>query len=389
MASTEDLQQAEDSQAWRDGYFMRRCLTLAKRAEGRTSPNPIVGCVIAGEDGRILAEGFHRCAGAPHAEAEALAKLGGKASGATLYVNLEPCAHVCSRRTEPCTPLVLESGIRRLVFGMHDPFPGHGGGLAVLARAGIAVEGPVEEQACRKANEPFLVYATEGRAHFTLKAALTLDGRIATSTGQSRWITGEAARADGHRRRRRAAAILVGAGTVVADDPLLTARGARGARGVPRGRDPVRVVLDGRLRMPEKARMLCSGSSAPTWVVTTEQASKRRERSLSEAGAEVIRLPGHGWKVDLRALGRLLAERGIISVLVEGGGETHRAFLDAGLCDRLLLYLAPKAIGGSGAPGWLGGVGVDELSSAYQFQFDSAPKRLGEDLLICATAKPR
>src|SRR5262245_11908311 len=192
---------------------MRRCLELAERAAGRTSPNPMVGCVIVGADGRLLAEGFHEKVGAPHAEAVALAKLDGRAEGATLYTNLEPCAHTGKRRTEPCAPRVAASGVARLVYGMADPFPGHGGGLDVARAAGIRVDGPVLEGACRRVNEAFVVYATQKRAHVTLKAALSLDGRIATVAGESRWITGEAARADAHARRNRADAILVGAGT--------------------------------------------------------------------------------------------------------------------------------------------------------------------------------
>jgi diaminohydroxyphosphoribosylaminopyrimidine deaminase / 5-amino-6-(5-phosphoribosylamino)uracil reductase len=360
---------------------MRRCLALARRAEGRTSPNPMVGCVIV-RDGRALAEGWHRRAGEPHAEADALARLGGRAEGATLYVNLEPCAHTEGRRTRPCAPLVAAAGIRRLVFGMADPFPGHGGGIEALARAGVEVAGPVEEEACRRLNEAFAVWATERRAHVTLKAAATLDGRIATAAGESRWITGDAARRDVHRRRARLDAILVGAGTVIADDPLLTARGIRG------GRDPVRVILDGELRIPPSARALRPPRSrAPTLVATTGAAPEDRASALAAAGAEVVRLPGEGGRVDLAALAAELGRRELLSVLVEGGGETHAAFLAAGLCDRLLLYVAPRAIGGREAPSWLGEPGVARLADAHGFRFDGPPRRLGEDLLLEAVPR--
>lgn len=360
-----------------DRSMMRRCLALAERAAGRTSPNPIVGAVLVGASGHILAEGFHRRAGAPHAEAVALAKLGGVATGATLYVNLEPCAHV--GLTAACAPLVAASGIRRLVYGMADPFPGHGGGVRVIAKAGIRVDGPVLEEDCLRANEAFVCFATEGRAHVTLKAAMTLDGKIATRTGQSRWITGEVARADVHEVRNRVDAVLVGAGTVVADDPVLT------TRGVPGGRDAVRIVLDGRLRMSPRARMLCSGSAAPTLIGTTRDAPRSRARALQAAGATILYLPGRDGRVNLRALLRMLPRYGVLSVLVEGGADTHAGFLRAGLCDRLRLYVAPLALGGA-APGWLGGEGASSLASAWAFAFDGKPISLGPDLVL--TARP-
>ena len=355
---------------------MRRCLALARRGEGRTAPNPIVGAVIVSARGRVLAEAFHRGPGTPHAEAAALAELGGRAPGATLYVSLEPCAHASPHKPQPCADLVAASGVRRLVYGHADPFPGHGGGAARVAAAGIAVTGPVLEDECARANAPWLTFAREDRAHVTLKAAMTLDGRIATRTGVSRWITGPEARADVHRWRDRLDAILVGAGTVLADDPLLTVRGVAG------GRDPVRVVLDGKLRIPPRARLFHSGSPARTLVATTRDAPARRVLALESVGAEVLRLPASAGRIRPLALARALAARGILSVLVEGGGDTHAAFLADGLCDRLLLYLAPRAVGGARAPSWLGGEGVAKLDKAYGFRFDGPPRRLGDDLLL-------
>ncbi len=355
---------------------MRRALALARRAEGRTAPNPIVGCVIADPAGRILAEGFHARAGAPHAEAAALAKLGNRAPGATMVVSLEPCNHTSARRTQPCAPLVAAAGIRRLIYGLRDPFPGHGGGVEALAAGGVEIAGPLLEEECARANAPFVVYATEKRAHVTLKAAVTLDGKIATARGDSRWITGDEARAHVHRLRDRADAILVGAGTILADDPQLTTRGIRG------GRDAVRVILDGKLRTPPRARIFHSGSPAPTIVATTRAAPARRVLALEAAGAEVWKLPGSGARVSLRALARKLAEREVLSLLVEGGAQTHAAFLAEDLCDRLLLYVAPKAVGGARAPSWLGGDGVAKLAQAHRFRFDGPPRRLGDDFLI-------
>jgi diaminohydroxyphosphoribosylaminopyrimidine deaminase/5-amino-6-(5-phosphoribosylamino)uracil reductase len=356
--------------------WMRRCLALARRAEGRTSPNPMVGAVVLDARGRVLAEGWHRRAGEPHGEADALAKLDFRARGATVVVNLEPCSHRGARRTQPCAPMLLEAGIARLVYGTRDPYPGHGGGAAMLAKAGVEVIGPVLEPECRRVNAPFLTWATRRRAHVTLKAAMSLDGRIATRTGESQWITGEAARHQTHRLRDQVDAILVGAGTVAADDPQLT------TRGVARGRDPVRVVLDGRLSMSPRARMLRNGSAAPTWIATTRGAPAARARALEAAGAVVLRLPGQGGRVDLEALCAELGRRGVLSVLVEGGGETHAAFLEADLCDRLILHVAPLAIGGKRAPSWLGGEGVARLGAAPRFHPVGRPRLVGPDLLL-------
>jgi diaminohydroxyphosphoribosylaminopyrimidine deaminase/5-amino-6-(5-phosphoribosylamino)uracil reductase len=361
-----------------DVRWMRRCLALARRAEGHASPNPIVGCVIVGANGEKLAEGWHRRAGEPHAEADALTQLaqrGKSAKGATAYVNLEPCGHTGARRTAPCAPKLVAAGVKRLVYGMVDPFPGHGGN-DVLLEAGVRVDGPILGDECRRANAAFATYATLGRAHLTLKVAMSLDGRIATRTGESQWITGEASRAFAHRLRAVCDGILVGARTVAADDPLLT------CRGVKNGRDPVRIVLDGKLSMSPRARMLRSGSSAPTWIACTADAPAARMRALEDAGAVVLKIRGKDGKVDMRALLGVLGKRGVISVLVEGGAETHGAFLDTGLCDRLYVAMAPMAIGGRSAPSWLGGEGVARLARAPRFRPVGAPIRLDDDFLF-------
>jgi diaminohydroxyphosphoribosylaminopyrimidine deaminase / 5-amino-6-(5-phosphoribosylamino)uracil reductase len=362
-----------------DERWMRRCLALARRAAGRTAPNPIVGCVIVSKQGKVLAEGWHRRAGEAHAEADALAALerrGQDARGATVYVNLEPCAHTSQRRTAPCAPKLLAAGIDRLVYGMLDPFPGHGGGAEMLRKARVRVDGPVLEADCRRANAPFVTYATQKRAHVTLKVAMSLDGRIATRTGESQWITGDEARAFAHRLRDVCDGILVGANTVATDDPLLT------TRGVKNGRDPVRIVLDGRLSMSPNARMLRSGSPAPTWIATTEDAPERKARALEDAGAVVLRIPGKDGRVEMRGLLRVLGKRGVLSILVEGGAETHGAFMDVGLCDRLFVAMAPMALGGRGAPSWLGGEGVAKLARAPHFKPTAPPRRLGDDFLF-------
>jgi diaminohydroxyphosphoribosylaminopyrimidine deaminase/5-amino-6-(5-phosphoribosylamino)uracil reductase len=366
------------SQDATDLRWMKRALALAKRAEGRASPNPIVGCVIVGKDGEKLAEGWHRRAGEPHAEANALAELarrGQSARGATAYVNLEPCGHTGARRTEPCAPKLVAAGVARLVYGMVDPFPGHGGN-DVLLKAGVRVDGPVLGDECARANAPFATFATQGRAHLTLKVAMSLDGRIATRTGESQWITGQASRGFAHRLRDVSDGILVGARTVDADNPLLT------TRGVKNGRDPVRIVLDGRLSISPKARMFRSGSSAPTWIATTADAPAARVRALEAAGAVVLKIRGKQGRVDMRALLVALAKRGVISVLVEGGAETHGAFLDAGLCDRLFVAMAPLAIGGRTAPSWLGGEGVARLARAPRFRPVGPPQQLDDDFVF-------
>jgi diaminohydroxyphosphoribosylaminopyrimidine deaminase/5-amino-6-(5-phosphoribosylamino)uracil reductase len=357
---------------------MRRCLALARRAEGRTAPNPIVGCVIVGRRGEVLAEGWHRKAGAAHGEADALAKLGGRARGATLYVNLEPCDH--QGRTPPCAPAVIAAGVRRVVIGALDPVPGHGGGAKRIARAGIAVTTGVLAEACEDANRPFFTVAGQGRPHVILKAGATLDGRVATHTGESRWITGEAARADGHRLRDRCDAILVGVGTVLADDPQLTARGVRG------GRDPIRVVVDSALRTPPGAKLLAPG--ARRIVATTPRAAATRRRRLELAGAELWELPGPDGRVDVAALCRRLAAEGVMALLVEGGPSVHASFLAAGVADELRLYVAPRVLGGHGrhaGPSWVGGVGAAHLRDAHGFAF-AAPRKLGDDLLLVARA---
>jgi len=373
----------------RDAHWMKRCLELAQRAEGRTAPNPMVGCVIVNRRGQVVGEGFHRRAGTAHAEAAALAavaKRGGKgARGATLYVNLEPCNHTRNRRTTPCAPKLLDAGIARLVVGMGDPIRSHAGGTAWLARQGVEVTRGVLARECADLNRGFVTWAKQGRPWFVLKAGVTFDGRVATRAGESQWITGEAARKDAHRLRNRLDAVLCGSGTVLADDPALTVRGVRG------GRDPIRVVLDSRLRTPADAALLptnAHGSAVRVIIAATSAASATRERRLCAAGAEVWRL-GSGRHVDLPALATRLADEGVTTVLVEGGAAVHSGFLDAGLADEVQLYIAPMVFGGSGknaAPTWVAGQGVARIADAARFRFEGEPRRVGDDLLLTARA---
>jgi diaminohydroxyphosphoribosylaminopyrimidine deaminase/5-amino-6-(5-phosphoribosylamino)uracil reductase len=360
-----------------DEQFMRRAIELAEKYRGRTTPNPIVGCVIVDAGGNIIAEGAHAGPGKKHAEIAALSKLPGrKAPGATMYVTLEPCTH--HGRTPPCAPVVTAASLARVVIGTKDPIPGHGGGIEQLRRAGMAVSRALVEE-CDESNKPFLTSALHRRPTFTLKAAVTLDGKIATVTGESKWITGEQARAHVHHLRNTHDAVLVGIGTVLADDPRLTSR-LVGAR------DPMRIVLDSELRTPPSAHLLPKRRGPRTIIATTTKASAAKEKALVARGAEVWRFKAHAnGQIPLDALARQLGEQQIQSVLVEGGGQVHASFLEAHLADDVCLYIAPKVVGGP-APSWVGGKGLASLASAHGFAFAGEPVKLGTDLLVRATA---
>ncbi|PZN09281.1 MAG: bifunctional diaminohydroxyphosphoribosylaminopyrimidine deaminase/5-amino-6-(5-phosphoribosylamino)uracil reductase RibD, partial [Bacillota bacterium] len=338
--------------------------------------NPVVGAVLVRE-GRVVGEGYHRLAGGPHAEVEALRRAGERARGATVYVTLEPCCHF--GRTPPCTEALIRAGVQRVVAAMVDPDPRvRGRGLAALRAAGIRVEvGLLEEQA-RRLNEAYLAWHLLGRPLVTVKYAMTLDGRIATRLGDARWITGDVARRFVHRLRDRADVIAVGIGTVLADDPCLTTRLPRG------GRDPIRLVIDSRARTPPEARVVRAAavSDAPTWIAVTAEAPPQRVRTLEAAGAEVLRLPATAaGRVDLAALLAELGRRGVRHVLVEGGAAIHGALLAEGLADRVLAFIAPKLVGGAAAPGPVGGDGVERMAEALLVRRPRL-RRLGDDWLI-------
>jgi diaminohydroxyphosphoribosylaminopyrimidine deaminase / 5-amino-6-(5-phosphoribosylamino)uracil reductase len=362
-----------------DRRHMSRCLELAAQHRGRTAPNPIVGCVIVGADGAVLAEGAHRGPGQDHGEIAALRKLGRTAPGATLYVNLEPCNH--HGRTPPCAPVVRDAGVARVVIGMEDPIDGHGGGAELLRGAGIAVTTGVLRDECERANLPFLRWALQRRPAFTLKAAITLDGKICTVAGQSKWITGPLARADVMRLRDAHDAVLVGVGTVLADDPRLTAR-------FEGGRDPQRIVLDSQLRTPPAAKLLPKRRGPRTIIACGAKAPAAREKALVARGAEVWRVRTHAdGRIDLRELGKQLAAAGICSVLVEGGGDVHAYMIERGYADELVLYVAPKVVGGP-ARSWVGGKGFASLGAARKFVFDPETADLDGDLRLTARPAP-
>ena len=362
-----------------DRVHMARCLELAAPFRGRTSPNPIVGCVIVNRAGKVIAEGAHHGPGTDHAEIAALRKLKWKAPGATLYVNLEPCNH--HGRTPPCAPVVRDAGVARVVVGVEDPIEDHSGGILVLRKARIKVTVGVLAEQCARANRPFLTWSTSHRPAFTLKAAITLDGKIATVSGLSKWITGPAARDDVMRLRDEHDAVLVGIGTVLADDPWLTARRLH-------GRDPIRIVIDTQLRTPPDAHLLPRKTGPRTILVCGPQAPATREAALIAKGAEVWRFKTHrNGRIDLRPLATKLGDAGILSVLVEGGGEIHAYLLAHDLADELVLYVAPKVVGGP-AKSWVGGKGLASLTSAHKFVFDGDPVNLAGDLRFTAVPAP-
>jgi diaminohydroxyphosphoribosylaminopyrimidine deaminase/5-amino-6-(5-phosphoribosylamino)uracil reductase len=327
-----------------DLVFMRMALREARKGLGRTSPNPAVGSIVV-RDGKVIGRGYHKKAGTPHAEVHALRAAGEDARGATLYVTLEPCNH--TGRTPPCTRAILASGIRRVVVGMIDPNPlVAGAGCALLQDNGIEVRAGVLADECRELNYPFIKHITTGLPWVIMKAGCSLDGRIAAADGRSSWITCAKSRAEVHRLRDRVDAILIGAGTALADDPSLTTRLQGKA-----GKDPLRVVLDGKLRLAPAARMLRQQSTAPTWIFCSHQADPAKVKALEQAGAKIIRVDcGQDGYLDLLQVLQFLGAAQINSLLVEGGSQVHGSFLRAGLVDQVCLFLAPLFLGGDAVP---------------------------------------
>jgi diaminohydroxyphosphoribosylaminopyrimidine deaminase/5-amino-6-(5-phosphoribosylamino)uracil reductase len=331
----------------------------------------MVGAVLV-RRGRIVGEGYHARAGEPHAEIVALGNAEERATGSTLYLNLEPCAH--QGRTPPCAPRVVQSGVKKAVIGMRDPNPRvEGRGIRILEEGGLQVRVGVLEQECRRLNEAFCKHITTGFPFVILKAAATLDGKIATRSGESKWISSEASRRLVHRLRDEVDGIVVGIETVLKDDPLLTAR-------VPGGRDPTRIILDAHLRIPEDAHVI-EPLPSKTILVTTEKASQEKVKRLRGRGVEVWRLDSTQGKIDLKACLAKLGGMGMMSLLVEGGSQVYGSFLDEGLADKLVLFLAPRLMGDPRALSLFGGKGVGHLEEAKPLR-DMKVKRVGGDLLI-------
>ncbi len=355
-----------------DHFFMSIALELAERGRGWVEPNPLVGAVVV-RDGHVVGEGWHEKFGQAHAEVNALRQAGESAQGSTMYITLEPCCHF--GKTPPCTLDVIQAGIRRVVVAMLDPFPQVAGqGAARLREAGIVVEVGIGEAAARRLNAPYLKRLRTGRPWVHAKWAMSLDGKIATRTGKSQWITGEAARAHVHELRGKMDAILVGRATLVADDPLLTAR--------PAGpRTPTRVVLtESAEGMPANCRLLDSVSAAPILIVTTT-AGAQRLATWRQNGVDLLELPSSDGVLNVKSVLTELAQRGMTNVLVEGGADTLGRFRDAGEIDEVHAFVAPKLFGGRAAMSPIGSLGIAEIDEATTLS-DWRIEQLGDDLLV-------
>lgn len=362
-----------------DEEYMQRALALAMKAEGDTSPNPMVGCVIVDDEGNIVGEGYHHKAGQPHAEVNALAEAKNLAQGATAYVTLEPCAHY--GRTGPCCVALARAGIKKVVVACTDPNPKVAGqGIAYLRLQGVEVVTGVCEKEALRLNERFFAWITKQRPFITLKYAMTLDGKIAAANGDSKWITGEAARTLAHRLRKQHDAVLVGIGTVLEDDPELTTR-------MVQGKNPVRVVLDSKLRISLMATVL--NPAAETIIFTSTEADEDKANALNALpNVEVVRLPLVSGKLPIAQVVRVLAERGLTSLLVEGGSEVHGAFYDAGLADRVYAFIAPKIIGGKNALTPVGGNGSEFIAEGWLLE-EVEVRKLGTDIMVTGLVPER
>ncbi len=348
---------------------MRRAIELAKRGTGFVNPNPLVGAVIV-KNSRVIGEGWHERYGMPHAERNALANCREDPAGADIYVTLEPCCH--HGKQPPCTEALIAAGIKNVYVGSFDPNPLVAGkGLEMLRDHGINVYENILRDECDALNNIFFCYITKNRPYIILKAAMSIDGRTAAYTGDSKWISNELSRENVHKTRKRVSAIMVGINTVLADDPMLNCRTDDPS-------DPVRVICDSRLNIPLNSRIITTAHDIPT-IIATASDDEEKIAELRSAGADVIITDGE--RVDLKALMNELAKRKLDSVLVEGGATLHAAMLDAGLCDLLQIYIAPKVIGGTDAKPVIGGKGVSRVADAYMF---SAPEitRFGDDILL-------
>jgi diaminohydroxyphosphoribosylaminopyrimidine deaminase/5-amino-6-(5-phosphoribosylamino)uracil reductase len=360
-----------------DELYLMRAIELAERGRGHTSPNPLVGAVVV-KDGRVIGEGWHRALGGPHAEREALAACSEDPAGATMYVSLEPCCH--HGRTPPCTDAIVEAGIARVVVGSDDPTEhASGRGLGILRDEGVRVDmsAGAPAHAARLLNQPFRKYAKTGRPHVLFKSAMTLDGRVATSTGDSQWISGEPSRALSHRWRAEVDAVAVGIGTALADDPQLTAR----IDGV--DQQPARVVFDSEARLPTTSKLVRSAGEVPVYLVCSRAASRANTDALEAAGVNLIVATGENEGARVRSALTELGARGITSLLLEGGPHLAGAFMDAGEIDEVRLFIAPMLVGGRHARAPLEGQGV-ELIDAARRALSSEVETVAEDVLIRA-----
>lgn len=357
-----------------DIEYMRRAIELAERGVGFTNPNPMVGAVIV-KGGKVIGEGWHERCGEWHAERNAFKNCTVPAEGATMYVTLEPCCHY--GKTPPCTEAIIEHGIARVVVGMEDPNPLVAGkGIALLREAGIEVVCGVEEEALREQNRVFLKYISTKLPWVAMKTAMTLDGKIATRTGDSKWITGAEARAYVHELRHRFMAIVVGIGTAVADDPLLNCRIE--GRGV---RQPIRVVVDSNARLSLDSQLVKTAGEYRTIVAHTRFAPEESVKALREAGVEMLLCKEKEGLVDVRNLLELLGLSGIDSILLEGGGSLNYTFLSEGLADELYAFIAPKIVGGMNAKTPVEGAGMEKMADAINLELENV-LNIGHDVLL-------
>ncbi|OIJ10714.1 riboflavin biosynthesis protein RibD [Anaerobacillus alkalilacustris] len=358
-----------------DVSYMHLALQLAERTKGQTSPNPMVGSVVV-KNGEIVGMGAHLKAGTEHAEVHAIKMAGEKAKEATIYVTLEPCSH--HGKTPPCTDLIIKNGIKRVVIATLDPNPlVAGSGIEKLREANIEVEVGVLEQEARELNKVFFHFISNCTPFVTLKTATSLDGKIATSTGQSKWITGDAARTDVHQLRHEHDAILVGIGTVLADNPTLTTRIETG------GKNPIRIILDRTLRTPLDSNIVIN-KEAETWVVTSVQAPKTKQDELEKLGVKVVKV-AHD-KIKIKDLLQILGKKGITSLFVEGGSAVNDSFLRAHAINELITYIAPKLIGGKEAPTSFSGIGFSKIENALPLTIKEV-KQIGDDIKIVSVPK--
>ncbi|GMB07792.1 bifunctional diaminohydroxyphosphoribosylaminopyrimidine deaminase/5-amino-6-(5-phosphoribosylamino)uracil reductase RibD [Thermolongibacillus altinsuensis] len=355
-----------------DEQYMRFALQLAQAAVGQTSPNPVVGAVVV-KDGEIVGFGAHLKAGEPHAEVHALRMAGEKAKGATVYVTLEPCSHY--GKTPPCADLLIEKEVRRVVVATTDPNPLVAGkGIAKLRQAGIAVDVGVLKEEADELNEMFFHYISTKTPYVTLKYAMSLDGKIATKTGESKWITSEEARRDVHRYRRAHDAILVGVETVLADDPSLTVRLGDG------GKNPIRIILDTRLRTPLEAKVVRDGET-PTWIVVGSEVTEAQMAPYREKNVQIIQM--NEASITIPSLLKVLGEKKVMSLFVEGGAAVHGSFVAAKAFQKVIAYIAPKFIGGKEAPSPIGGSGFAHMAEVMSLQIKQV-ETIGPDIKIVA-----
>ncbi|MFQ5588239.1 MAG: bifunctional diaminohydroxyphosphoribosylaminopyrimidine deaminase/5-amino-6-(5-phosphoribosylamino)uracil reductase RibD [Nitrospiria bacterium] len=354
-------------------FYMRRALRLARRGRGKTSPNPMVGAVVVRED-RIVGEGYHHAPGSPHAEVLALCAAGEQAKGATLYTTLEPCCHT-KKRTPPCTDAIIESGVSRVVLAMEDPNPlVCGKGFERLRKAGIQVTSGLLCSEAEVLNAAFVKYMKTGKPFVTLKAAMTLDGRIATASGESKWISGEKSRREVDRLRAEADGVLVGIGTVLADDPMLCLKKVK-------GKNPLRIVIDPELKMPPQAKLVTTAADTPTLLLTTAKAPSDRIEQMKSSGVRVDILPEAADMIPFETVLTHLGKMGMTHLLIEGGGGVNGAALRSGGVDRVIFYIAPRLLCGDDAVSVVSGGAIPNLSAALSLE-NVKLGRMGEDIRI-------